>query len=96
MSQFSCKHVGIRASSSWARICASCEHHFGLSLSSFDLAKVTKLWYSPRQRTSNRDPASPIFDALTNLFVDTLKQCCQTPTFPSINGHLRINLVFGY
>ena len=45
MSQYSCKHVGIRANLSRARIWALCEHDFGLSILSFDLAQVTKLWY---------------------------------------------------
>ena len=60
-SQYSCKHVGIWANLSRSRIRASCEHDFGLSLSSFDSAYVTKLLCLPRQRTSSQDPASHIF-----------------------------------
>ena len=37
-SQYLCKHVGIRVNLSRARICASREHNFGLSLLSFDSA----------------------------------------------------------
>ena len=35
-SQYLCKHVGIGVNLSRARICASREHNFGLSLLSFD------------------------------------------------------------
>ena len=54
-SQYSCKHVGIRVNSCRARICASHEHDFGLSLSSFDSTWVKEfencLDDDPRVRT---------------------------------------------
>ena len=42
-SQYSCKHVGIRVNLRRSKICALCEHDFGLSLLCFDSTRGLKI-----------------------------------------------------